>query len=271
MEKSRKTIVYVISDSLGETAEQVARAAVTQFVATPIGIKRISYVNNKGIVDSIINESINYNSILLFTIVIPEIREYLILKATEFNVDYIDILSPVISMVKQKANSEPTCTPGMLRRLDKEYFKKVEAIEFAVKYDDGKDARGIHQADVILVGISRTSKTPLSMYLASKNIKVINIPLVPEINPPSELFQGLPGKIIGLTNSPSKLYEIRLERLNALGLHHEGNYASLERIMEEINYGEEIMKNLGCPIIDVTSKAIEETAGIIIEILRGGN
>jgi len=155
--------------------------------------------------------------------------------------------------------------------MDREYFKRVEAIEFAVKYDDGKDPRGILAADLVLLGVSRTSKTPLSMYLADKNIKVVNIPLIPEVPIPKELYQISTQKIVGLTNSIERLSDIRKERLKTMGLSSSANYADYERIFEETHYAETVMKRLNCPIIDVSYKAIEETATIILGILKNND
>lgn len=153
--------------------------------------------------------------------------------------------------------------------MDEKYFGRIEAIEFAVKYDDGKDQHMLHEADLVLVGISRTSKTPLSIYIANKMyLKVLNIPLVPEVEPPKELFEIPKKKIIGLTNSIEMLNKIRTERVRCIGLKNGSNYSSLSRIIEELNYAEKIMKKLGCPIIDVSQKAIEETAQVILEIMK---
>lgn len=153
--------------------------------------------------------------------------------------------------------------------MDDKYFGRIEAIEFAVKYDDGKDQHMLHEADLVLVGISRTSKTPLSIYIANKMyLKVLNIPLVPEVEPPKELFEIPKKKIIGLTNSIEMLNKIRTERVRCIGLRNGSNYSSLSRIIEELNYAEKIMKKLGCPIIDVSQKAIEETAQVILEIMK---
>ena len=153
--------------------------------------------------------------------------------------------------------------------MDEKYFGRIEAIEFAVKYDDGKDQHMLHEADLVLVGISRTSKTPLSIYIANKMyLKVLNIPLVPEVEPPKELFEIPKKKIIGLTNSIEMLNKIRTERVRCIGLRNGSNYSSLSRIIEELNYAEKIMKKLGCPIIDVSQKAIEETAQVILEIMK---
>ncbi|MFZ2484057.1 MAG: pyruvate, phosphate dikinase/phosphoenolpyruvate synthase regulator, partial [Streptococcus parauberis] len=165
----------------------------------------------------------------------------------------------------------PLGQPGLLRKLDKEYFKRVEAIEFTVKYDDGKDPRAILAADLVLLGISRTSKTPLSMYLADKHLKVVNIPLIPEIPIPKELYQINSRKIIGLTNSIERLGQVRKERLRAMGLSSSASYANMERIFEELTYAEDVMKKLNCPIINVSEKAIEETATIILEILKNND
>src|SRR5690606_21870308 len=128
----------------------------------------------------------------------------------------------------------------MIHQLDEAYFKKVEAIEFAVKYDDGKDPRGILKADIVLIGVSRTSKTPLSQYLALKRYKVANVPIVPEVDPPEELFLVSPKKCIGLRISPEKLTEIRKERLLALGLNEKAHYANINRIKEELEYFDRI-------------------------------
>ena len=182
------------------------------------------------------------------------------------NVRTVDVLGPMLNAVAQITGKDPRLEPGLLHKLDEEYFSKVEAIEFAVKYDDGKDPRGILFADIVLIGISRTSKTPLCMYLATKRIKAANIPLVPEVAPPEELFQLPPRKVIGLTVKPEILNPIRQERLKSLGLAPNADYASMDRILREIDYAEEIMRKIGCPVIDVSNKAVEETASRILQI-----
>jgi regulator of PEP synthase PpsR (kinase-PPPase family) len=154
----------------------------------------------------------------------------------------------------------------LLRKVDEMYYRRVEAVEFAVRYDDGKDPRGITQADIVLVGVSRTSKTPLSMYLAHKRVKVANVPLVPEVAPPEELYKVERGKVIGLVIKPELLNNIRTERLKTLGLSGQASYANFERILEELEFADKIMKKLGCPVIDVTNRAVEETASKILEI-----
>ena len=261
--------VYIISDSLGETGEQVAKAAISQFELDDYEIKRFPYVLNLKLLSEILKEASNEsNAVLFYTLVDKEFIEYIKDFTAESGLIAVDLLSPLIAAIRESTHLEPAREPGTIRKLDEAYFKRVEAIEFAVKYDDGKDPRGLSKADVVILGISRTSKTPLSMYLANKNIKVANVPLVPESVPPKEIYEVPAKRVIGLTNSPTKLNEIREERLKALVLPKGSSYASMERILDEIDYAEKIMKKIGCPIIDVSNKAIEETAELIISILK---
>lgn len=260
--------LYVISDSLGETAEQVARASISQFETQNYEIKRYSYVLDKTSLDVILESAQGENCIILYTLVNREFVSQIENFCKKNNIPSVDLMSKIIDSISQKSKLQPLREPGVIRKLDEKYFKRVEAIEFAVKYDDGKDAKGFEKADLVLIGVSRTSKTPLSMYLANKNIKVANIPLVPEAGVPDDLFRVDPKKVIGLTNSPKKLNEVRTERLKALGLSSGASYASYERILEEISFAEDIIKRIGCPMINVENKAIEETAAIILDIMK---
>lgn len=262
-------IIYVISDSVGETAQQVTKAALSQFsIDNEYEIRRFPYVADENFLIEILESGKNEGAIIVYTLV----SENLLNIAKEFcekeDLNHLDLMTPLLKQIANKTGKEPKREPGIIRKLDESYFKRVEAIEFAVKYDDGKDPRGILKSDIVVLGISRTSKTPLSMYLANKNIKVANVPLVPEIPIPDEVFKIDPKKIIGLTNNPEKLNSIRQERLKALGLSSNASYANVERILQELDYAEKIMKKVGCPVINVSNKAIEETAGIIIDIMK---
>lgn len=265
-----RPVIYVISDALGETAEFVSRAAAAQFNGVRTRIRRVPYVRDESHLDEIIEEAAKEQAVLVYTLVLTNLRTYLEHKAAEYNLQTIDILGPLIGALSTLTGLTPSHIPNITHRLDEQYFRKVEAVEFAVKYDDGKDPRGSLFADVILIGVSRTSKTPLSMYLAHKGIKAVNIPLVPEVNPPEELFKVPPQKIIGLTLRPDVLNQIRTERLKTLGLGAKADYASLERIMQELEYARGVMKKIGCPIIDATGKAVEETASLVLEIIFKG-
>lgn len=266
MEKS--ITVYVLSDSIGETAEQVAKAAISQFNPEKHEVRRYPYITDESQIEEIFNEAKNEPSIFIYTIVIEHLREYIVQKGKELNIKTIDLMTPTLVAIQDILGDIPKRESGVIRKLDEKYFKKVDAVEFAVKYDDGKDVRGIKKADIVLVGISRTSKTPLSMYLAHKNFKVANVPLVPEVPAPNELFQKDSRRIIGLVANATKLNEIRQERLKALGLSNNANYASLERINSELEYSKKLMEMLDCTVIDVSTKAVEETAGLIIEHMK---
>lgn len=265
---NQKEVVYVVSDSVGETAEFVVKAVATQFNGGNVEIRRNSYVEDNEDIEDVILLANQSHSIIAYTIVIPSLKDYMDRRAKEEGIIAVDLMNPLMDAFIQKFNKKPSNQPGMMRKLDEDYFRKIEAIEFAVKYDDGRDSRGILRADIVLIGVSRTSKTPLSMYLAHKRLKVANVPLVPEVPPPDELFEVPRNKCVGLIISPDKLNDIRKERLKALGLTSQANYASFERILEELDYAEKIMKRVGCPIINVSNKAIEETANLILDYLK---
>lgn len=265
--------IFILSDSLGNTAEHVAGAAIAQFQSDAFTVKKFPYIKEDTPFDYIFSEILRApDKIILHTIVKKELVQKISKFATENNIRCLDLLTPVLESIESVTGEAPLQETGMLRKLNDRYFKRVESVEFAVKYDDGKDPRGVLKADLVIIGVSRTSKTPLSMYLANKNIKVANIPLVPEAKVPQELFQIPSKKIVGLTNSPEKLNEIRTERLRALGLSTanagENKYANMDRILEEIEFAESLMKKIGCPIINVSNKAIEETAEKIITYLK---
>ena len=261
-------IIYAISDSLGETAESVARATASQYDKETIDIVRVPYINDELQINEVVKEAATGGHVICHTIVSSDLRSYLDRACKEQGVQAVDIMGPVMDAVGTMTDTEPRLAPGMIHKLDQEYFKKVEAIEFAVKYDDGKNPKGFEKADIVIIGISRTSKTPLSMFLAYKKIKAANLPLVPEVPLPEELFQISGRKIVGLIIDPFKLNNIREERLRTMGLHADANYANVSRIEEELNYAKTVMRRLHCPVLDVTNKSIEETAGMVMQIIQ---
>ncbi|MFS0672838.1 pyruvate, water dikinase regulatory protein [Ornithinibacillus sp. 179-J 7C1 HS] len=262
-----KKKVFVLSDSVGETAELVIKAGLSQFTYS-LEIQRIPYVEDKQTIDEALNRAKDANGIIGFTLVDPILRDYLNEKASEVNVEAIDIMGPMLQAMERFFNKKPRQEPGLVHKLDEDYFRKVEAIEFAVKYDDGRDPRGISRADIILIGVSRTSKTPLSQFLAHKRLKVANIPIVPEVEPPEELFMVDPKKCIGLRIEPTKLNDIRKERLKALGLGNQATYANIKRIHQELDYFDKIVDRIGCRVVDVSNKAVEETANHILGLIK---
>lgn len=268
--ENQHPVIFIVSDSIGETAEFVGRAAASQFDSGKVEIRRIPYLSHPEEIPDIVAQAAEEAGIIIFTLVMPQLREMLLSEAARHGLPAVDILGPVLTALRQVTGENPRFEPGLMRKVDEEYFRRVEAIEFAVKYDDGKDLRGITEADIVVLGVSRTGKTPLSMYLAHKRIKVANIPLVPEVPLPAEVFSLSPHRIVGLTIQPEYLVWIRQERLKSLGLPFDADYASAERVKRELAYAEEVMRRAGCTVIDVTSKAVEETAGRVLEIYYKG-
>lgn len=258
--------VYVISDSSGETAVKMVEAAVMQFKPKNFEIKRYYDVSSEDEIRNILSEAKIKNGLVVYTLVMNNLSAFLEEEALRINVVCLDLIGPLIQMLSIYADEKPKQQPGLLHAIDEAYFKRVEAIEFAVRYDDGQDSRGLSKADIILIGVSRTSKTPLSMYLANKSYKVANVPLVPEVRFPDELLKADRRRLIGLIIDPEKLNRIRKERLKSMGINGQTSYTDLKRIREELEYAKETMHRLGCPIIDVTNKAVEETAAKIIDI-----
>jgi hypothetical protein len=265
---SEKPKVYIVSDSVGETAELVTKAAASQYDLSQIELRRIPYVEDVATINEVISMAKESKGVIVFTLVVPELRQHLLSEANKAGITTVDIMGPMIDGLQVLFDEPPRYRPGKVHHLDEEYYRKVEAIEFAVKYDDGRDPRGILKADVVIIGVSRTSKTPLSMYLAHKRIKAANVPLVPEVSPPDELFKINPKRCIGLTIMPEKLTQIRTERLKSLGLQSQANYANPERIRAELEFARKVMTQIGCHVIDVSNKAVEETANLIVEYLR---
>ncbi|GAA0457623.1 pyruvate, water dikinase regulatory protein [Alkalibacillus silvisoli] len=259
---------YIISDSVGETAELMAKAAISQFTDANMQIQRIPYVDDFETLEEAVYTAKDNGSLIAYTLVKPEYRQRIENLAEELDLVTLDLLGPLIENLENHLGQQPVLKPGLVHKLDEDYYKRIEAIEFAVKYDDGRDAKGILKADLVLIGVSRTSKTPLSQFLAHKKLKVANVPIVPEVEPPEELFQVHPSKCIGLNISADKLNHIRTERLKSLGLDGNANYAQYNRIQEEISHFNKVVEKIGCKTIDVSTKAVEETANAILSTVK---
>lgn len=260
-------IIRVISDSLGETGEMVVKAIMKQFPNVYFKISRYSNIVNKDQIDAILAE-VTPSDPVISTIVIEDLRNYLIEKANQKSLMVFDILGGPIKQFEKVFGQTALGKPAILRVMDDKYFSKISAIEFTMKYDDGRDSRGLQEADVVLIGVSRTSKTPTCINLAVKGYRAINVPLVPEIDLPRELFSIDPRKIVGLVIDPVKLNSIRKERLKKLGIYSDSSYSDYTRIREELDYANLIMQELGVKVIDVTESTIEMTAMKVIEILN---
>lgn len=268
MNQAATQFIAICSDSIGETAEAVVQAALRQFELSDAEIKRFMNVREEDEVTQLMEEVAGRGGVVAYTLVQPELREVIREEAVRLNVRAVDIMGPMMQAFADTFNGYPKRLPGLLHQLDESYFRRVEAMEFAVQYDDGKDVSAILKADVVLLGVSRISKTPLSMFLAHKGYKTVNYPLVPEMTPPLQLREVAGGRVFGLTMDAEHLLKIRTERLKVMGLPYEVQYTAMERIREELDYAHRLFAELGCPVIDVTDKAIEETAGLIINLLQ---
>lgn len=268
MSEEKKLTVYVVSDSVGGTASNIARAALSQFPDMNYALKIFSFIREKDQLETILENAQDKHALILHTFVNQEMVEQLHKYCALNQLACYDILNPIIQEISKRSNRKPEQRAGAMHKLDDQYFDRIGAMEFAVKYDDGKDPKGFLEADILILGISRTSKTPLSIYLANQNYKVANLPLMPENELPEELWEVDPKKIVGLTNDEEVLKNIRRERMMSYGLSPDTPYSSTERIQKEISFAEELYEKLGCQIINVANKSIEETAAIIVNTLE---
>jgi len=261
--------IHVVSDSLGETGELVARAAEAQFEPNRFHIERLPKVSSAEQLREVVRSHCGHYCLFFYTLVNRELCLEMKRLVAEEHVNGVDLLGPSVDMLSSVTGYEPTGEAGAMRRTDQEYFDRIEAMEFAVSHDDGRNATGLLEADVVLVGVSRTSKTPLAMYLAYKGYRTANIPLAPGVTPPEELFEVDPRRIFGLVSNADVLSEIRTARMREMGTWVPG-YADREHIEQELAEARALMRRLGCLVIHTDDRAVEESAQEIIKHLSGG-
>ena len=259
--------IHVISDSTGETAARFAEAVERQFPDEDFEIVRHPRIASVDDVQLAAARARGRRAVLMYTLVENEFRDAMRTLCRRYRLHYCDLLGHPIDAVARVSGQPATMTPAAQPVLDSSYFKRIEAIEFAVRFDDGVGAGGLKDADIVLVGVSRSSKTPLSIYLGYLGYKTANVPIVPGVEPPRELEQIDPRKIVGLTIDAESLAAIRSER--ARGMRGaKRRYADLAEIYEELERAEQIHRRLGCPVIEVSNLAIEETARRIIRLVE---
>lgn len=271
MPLSTKLAVYIVSDAIGQSAVNIVRSALSQFPNLNYIVKDYTFISEISEIDDIIAalKKEEIPAIILHTFSNNEMTQYLDKNVEGICDDSYDLLTPIVKRISKLVEIKPkTQSSGKNQGLDSNYFNRIEALEFAVQHDDGKEPKGFLEADVVILGISRTSKTPLSIYLANNNLKVANLPLVPESDLPEEIWEVDPRRIIGLTNDVSILSEIRKERMIAYGMNPETFYSNTDRIEAEIYFAEKLYSELNCKMINVANKSIEETAGNIIAYLN---
>jgi regulator of PEP synthase PpsR (kinase-PPPase family) len=267
-EPRQRGTVYIISDGTGETAATMTRAALVQYDQMDINIVRCKNVRTEAQVESVVTEAFENKGIIVHTVVSPSMRAKIQELASGKGMQTVDLLGPLLSSLDIYFGVHSDGQAGLLRMVDERYFRRIEAIEYTVKHDDGKCLTDLDKADIILVGVSRTSKTPLSIFLSHKGWKVVNIPMVVDSPLPAELFAVDQRKIVGLVIDMDSLSRIRKNRLEKFGQDTGGEYASMSYIEKEIQYAQEIFKkNRRWPVFNVTERALEETATEITRII----
>jgi [pyruvate, water dikinase]-phosphate phosphotransferase / [pyruvate, water dikinase] kinase len=248
--------LHVVSDSSGETAARLSEAVAAQFPEQKLEVVRHPRITAVEDVHLAAARARGRRAVVMFPLVEPELRELMRALCKRYRLHYCDLLGHPMEAVARVSGTPAKLQPGAPTVLDSSYFRRIAAIEFAVRYDDGAGAHRLREADVVLVGVSRSSKTPLSMYLAYLGYKTANVPIVKGIEPPAELWKL----------DPDALAEIRGERVRGMG--GGGRYAELAEIYDELEYAASIHKRLGCPVIEVSNLAIEETARRIVRIVE---
>ena len=266
--------IVIISDGTGETASLMTKAAMVQFGDKDIFFTRYKNIRTRAQVEAIYSDAVTRCDLVVYTIVSPEIRELIEDSGHKADVPVIDLLGPILNAMSVFFSEQPREQPGLFHQVNDRYFRRIGAMEYTIKHDDGKDLQNLDKADIIILGISRTSKTPLSMFLSHQGWRVCNIPLVKGIPVPKEIFEVDQNKIIGLTIHADVLHEIRKARLGRLGKDpskatNNEDYASLESVSDDIEYANTIFRqNKKWPIFDVSGKALEETSTEILKLIR---
>ncbi len=256
--------IFVVSDSTGETAEKVVRAAVSQFAIPEVHLKRFLLVDSELKLREIITEAVGKNALIIFTLVKDSLRNIMLQESSEKGVTSIDIIGPVLNSISYILDILPERKPGLIHRVNDEYFKRIDALEYAVKHDDGQRVDEITEADTLILGVSRTSKTPLCLFLAQRGFKAANIPIIDEQGINDVVYKIPGGTIFGLVSDAVRISNLRKERLKRMGLSFSSDYVSIESIEKELSHSKNIYSKLNAFVIDITDKSIEEVAADII-------
>lgn len=260
--------IYLISDSTGELGERFTNALITQFPNDSISLTKFNFVEDEAGIAKALGEMHNHNSVLFHTVVSVELKNSIEEKAKKKKLPVFDLTGPPTDFLIRHLKTKPDWNAKAIHPIDDEYLRRVAAIEFTNNHDDGAGFSNLDQADIILIGPSRTSKTPTSIYLATKGFKVANIPITPQVNMMDD-FEKIKGdrRVIGFSIMPEKLVEVRLKRKREWG-EVPGGYVDLETIHQEIKWAKGIYRKFEWRVIDITDRAIEETAALILKKLK---
>jgi [pyruvate, water dikinase]-phosphate phosphotransferase / [pyruvate, water dikinase] kinase len=259
--------LHLVSDSTGETVHSVARACLVQFDGTQAVEHVWSMVRTRSQIERVVAGVEVNRGVVLFTLVSDTLRQLLQEGCRRLQVPAIPVLDPIIGALASYLGRESRGLPGKQHLLDNEYFARIDAMTFALNHDDGQSSWGLDDADVCLVGVSRTSKTPTCLYLANRGIKAANVPFVPGVPLPPELLETRHPLIVGLTNDPERLIQLRRNRLDVLHHDQATEYTDIDAVRAEVREARRIFVERQWPIIDVTRRSIEETAAAIMKLL----
>jgi len=258
--------IFILSDGTGTTGEMVVRATLTQFQDSETTIHRVGEVRTAAQVDKILRKAQKMRGMVIYTSVMPEVRKAVLTGGRRYAVPTIDILGPVLGRLTDFLERSPSAQPGLFKGLDEAYFERIEAINFAIKHDDGMRPADLPRAELILVGVSRTSKTPISIYLSYRGWRVANVPIVMDSELPKQIFDFDPRRVIGLTMRPERLQKIRQARADNYKMDLP-SYTELEAIRREVRYSEKLFRDRGWQHFDVTLRSIEEVGAAIQELV----
>jgi regulator of PEP synthase PpsR (kinase-PPPase family) len=259
--------IFIVSDGTGRTGEQVVKAALTQFPNSSVDVVMKQEIRTEEQIEELMPEVKESTGFIVHTLVSETLRDAMARITREHNVESMDLMGPLLFRFTEYLANEPTQEPGLFFKLNREYFKRIDSMQFAFMHDDGQRYYDYERAEIILVGVSRTFKTPLSIYLAFKGWFVANYPVVLGVDPPEILLNRSPGRVFGLTTEASDLTSLRSVRQHYLG-GQTGDYSSFEHVKMELNYAESIFAQQHWPVVSVTSKPIEEIASEILAIKR---
>jgi regulator of PEP synthase PpsR (kinase-PPPase family) len=257
--------VFVVSDGTGGTAATAVTAVMLQF-QVEWDLRTFSDIRYEPEIRRIVAEAERVGAMIVFTLVDEAVARTMVGEAAKCGVPVVDLLGPVLAKVAAVLRARPRSQPGLLHAISDDYFRRIEAVEFAVRHDDGANVAGLVGADLVLAGISRSSKTPLSMYLAQRGYKVGNVPIVPGVPPPRELVELDPNKVFGLTIDPETMLTVRQERARNLGVPY-SDYVDMESVLVETRRARRIFRQHGWRVVDVSGRAVEENAARILQLL----
>lgn len=256
--------IYIVSGGMGTSGEQLAKTALAQFDGTEVPVEIVPHVTRQAVLEDVVTRAEANGGIIVHTLVNADLRETLQALARDHNVPAVDLIGPLLLQVARLVDQQPRGEPGLYRQLREDYFRRIEAIEFTVDHDDGRKPHELDQAEIVLAGVSRVGKTPLSMYLSTRGWKVANVPLIPRVEPPAQLFTIDRRRVVGLMIDPAQLIAYRRRRQAKLNVPGASPYVDPDALQDEVVYAKRLCRQGGFALVDITDKPIEESADEVV-------